>query len=668
MDNKLDLTFVVWLKKRGESLLDSLVKKYVMELPPAPAGMKGDTGGKGDPGDPATFVGAYETGTTYKPGEVVEYRGSSYTPSKSTNTPPHDSSVWITVARRGADGRNGRNADITETDPRYLQKEPTADQIINIGDHKVTVVADTTGGSVWDYVLTGTGNFVTRLYRYAEDALGSRLGTYRARGTESTPTALQNGDAVDYHSYYGYDGSGFREGIRVTTGVDSSPVAGSAMPMFWAVSADPTGTHSSYDFRVDSNGKTNAEFLKLGATTYADIFGSAETTDNIRRDELFTKFQFSADVNQAAAFANKYARARSTILRPEYVGASKLSSTGISLVGDYTAIHPQVPAGISIVDNSTFVCRARVSQITRNGVNTAGANPDNGTMSWLYAHQMSYGNSNAEAGATPITETLVGEYLFPQFTTGTVTLCYDFYITRNKGASGTIGTHWSIFQHATTEAKNSLSANAASRTIIGNTTHTDDGVNKLQLTGDLAFKASGNGVTFFNAASGGVTAKKQTVSAQPCGIHTWLDPVGTTLALSSATHAVFNRITNQGPNGGITFTPASGVYTFPATTEGHYFLWVDIAGSCSGANNRVECHWHRMLGGSPAPATDPMILSMGRGPNKFVTSGDEYPITANGCITVTPDQSFYLAISLSAGSTTMTFTSASVIFSRQYYF
>lgn len=76
---------------------------------PGPPGQNGVDGKDGTAG--LTYVGVYQDGKSYEPGDMVTWAGSSWHCNEPTTTRPGDGSkAWTLMVKRGRDGKDGRDA------------------------------------------------------------------------------------------------------------------------------------------------------------------------------------------------------------------------------------------------------------------------------------------------------------------------------------------------------------------------------------------------------------------------------------------------------------------------------------------------------------------------------------------------------------------------------
>lgn len=77
---------------------------------PGPAGEPGPPGKDGADGKPGlAYVGVYQDGKAYEPGELVTWAGSCWHCNEATRTRPGDGSpAWTLAVKRGRDGKDLR--------------------------------------------------------------------------------------------------------------------------------------------------------------------------------------------------------------------------------------------------------------------------------------------------------------------------------------------------------------------------------------------------------------------------------------------------------------------------------------------------------------------------------------------------------------------------------
>jgi hypothetical protein len=93
---------------------------------------------------------------------------------------------------------------------------------------------------------------------------------------------------------------------------------------------------------------------------------------------------------------------------------------------------------------NTSALHGTISFVLRNYLTTL----DSGTLSNLAGYEVSYGTSNTDLSATPITTNAYGFKINPFFRTGTTTNAYDIYISPVIG-SATVTNAWGIYQDNT---------------------------------------------------------------------------------------------------------------------------------------------------------------------------------------------------------------------------
>lgn len=93
------------------------------------------------------------------------------------------------------------------------------------------------------------------LYSVGNTGLGRAIQHYRSRGTTATPIVNNTGDNIYNHRFYGYDGTGYREVVRLRSDVGGSAISTGVMSGRFRIRvSDQFGTQKTFfDIRGDSN-------------------------------------------------------------------------------------------------------------------------------------------------------------------------------------------------------------------------------------------------------------------------------------------------------------------------------------------------------------------------------------------------------------------------------
>jgi hypothetical protein len=121
-------------------------------------GPQGPAGADGADGDDAlwNFIGEYDNGADYSPGDLVTYNGGTYYRVGEPNPGyPPGTSYWTTIAEPGADGANGEDA-ILPQDLGTIDS-PTFSKITLTSNGAIDNI------TIGDDVLIGDGNIANNL-------------------------------------------------------------------------------------------------------------------------------------------------------------------------------------------------------------------------------------------------------------------------------------------------------------------------------------------------------------------------------------------------------------------------------------------------------------------------------------------------------------------------
>ena len=162
-------------------------------------GPTGPTGPQGEPGADAlwNFIGEYDNGADYSPGDLVTYNGGTYYRVGEPNPGyPPGTSYWTTIAEPGVDGADGQDANLdtgTTTINSYnpvwsgtgleYTNTPATGSYIKIGN-LVTVQIDVLFTTVTNF---GTGQYSLTLplpSKYHTDVYGGSVHQITNQGTD----------------------------------------------------------------------------------------------------------------------------------------------------------------------------------------------------------------------------------------------------------------------------------------------------------------------------------------------------------------------------------------------------------------------------------------------------------------------------------------------------
>ena len=101
---------------------------------------------------------------------------------------------------------------------------------------------------------TGAGHSLV-VRKSVDGTNGSNLTLARSRGTNSTPTALQNNDGIGGYIFHGFDGTNYLQVASISASVDGTPGTGD-MPtrLVFSTTADG-GSSPTERMRIDSTGR-----------------------------------------------------------------------------------------------------------------------------------------------------------------------------------------------------------------------------------------------------------------------------------------------------------------------------------------------------------------------------------------------------------------------------
>ena len=142
---------------------------------------------------------------------------------------------------------------------------------------KVTITSDGSVGigttaPIAKLDIWGNGRFT----KYSDNSWGTTLAFAKARGTQSTPTAVAANDELGYINFYGYDGSSYIRGSHIIAEVDGTPGTDD-MPGRLAFYTTPDGqTEPLVRMTITNDGKVGIGSASPAATL--DVAGSANMT------------------------------------------------------------------------------------------------------------------------------------------------------------------------------------------------------------------------------------------------------------------------------------------------------------------------------------------------------------------------------------------------------
>lgn len=260
---------------------------------------------------------------------------------------------------------------------------------------------------------------------------------YRARGTASSPTALVSGDIITSIAPVGYDGAGgWQTGAHIRFNTTENWSAG--------------GIGSSISFRTPANSSTSVvERMKIDHNGNVGI----GTTAPLKHLHVVSGSMVGSVSGFPAAYATVHNEFHSGILKKWTETTGNHVNSGVySLVA---------PASSSVKSNHSLVnilFTDVASGVTSTGSNNSfynfaarnryPGNVDSGSLSQMVGIRNEYGHENGVPGNTPSTTQVFGALFGPRAMSGNIAGLYDLYISSPAGG-GTIGTHYSIYQEAT---------------------------------------------------------------------------------------------------------------------------------------------------------------------------------------------------------------------------
>lgn len=213
--------------------------------------------------------------------------------------------------------------------------------------------------------------------------------------------------------------------------------------------------------------------------------------------------------------------------------------------------------------------------------NYAGASADdNGTLSFLYAHFISYGNYNNNTSATPITSSARGLYIKGWNKTGTIGNMYDIYLTTDDSGGTLTELHYGIYQDASSVVNYFAGKVNLDNYVIQKVTVTTDNTDgadtytAAQLLGKLIRRGTGNEIT--SAVIDITDTAANIVAAIPnCQVGSGFEFY---VNNEDSTHTI------QVDGGtGVTMAPNDPSTAIPANSTGHFMVVVTNATASSEA-------------------------------------------------------------------------------------
>lgn len=140
-----------------------------------------------------------------------------------------------------------------------------------------TLTMSGSGGSIFDLIGNGGGSYLTT-HAYRSDAGGNGLMTYGARGTASSPTAINGGgDALGVIYFNGHDGSTFLTGASITANANGTVSTG-VVPTKLVFKTQNTSGTLTQALMMDP-----AQVLWVGSTADTNLY--RYSANNLKTDD-----------------------------------------------------------------------------------------------------------------------------------------------------------------------------------------------------------------------------------------------------------------------------------------------------------------------------------------------------------------------------------------------
>lgn len=137
---------------------------------------------------------------------------------------------------------------------------------------KLAIGTTTAATEELEVVQDGSGGSIVQVTNAYTGSSGGAIANFRkSRGTIASPTIVSIGDVLGRLSFYGYDGSNFIEGCRISSEVDNTPGTND-MPSTWVMSTTADGASSPTErLRIRHNG--NFAINGSSGTGYGGMVG-----------------------------------------------------------------------------------------------------------------------------------------------------------------------------------------------------------------------------------------------------------------------------------------------------------------------------------------------------------------------------------------------------------
>ena len=124
-------------------------------------------------------------------------------------------------------------------------------------------------------VSTETASGSSLVIRKSVDGVNASTATLaRSRGTNSSPTALQNNDNIGVYAFHGYDGTSYLQTAFILASVDGTPGTGD-MPSRMTFSTGADGSSSGTErMRISADGATTVTYTNTAGGAVRNIYMS----------------------------------------------------------------------------------------------------------------------------------------------------------------------------------------------------------------------------------------------------------------------------------------------------------------------------------------------------------------------------------------------------------
>jgi hypothetical protein len=147
-----------------------------------------------------------------------------------------------------------------------------------VPSYQLDIVDDIgSGGTNYGRVaMRGLGGSILQ-WRFGDDASAPDFAIYKARGTRTSPTIVQNGDTLGNMQFNGYDGSTNRLGAVIRSFVEGTPATNKIPARIAFFTKPDSATAITERMRISSDG-----LVGIGTTVPAARVHSLSTTEQLR--------------------------------------------------------------------------------------------------------------------------------------------------------------------------------------------------------------------------------------------------------------------------------------------------------------------------------------------------------------------------------------------------